>query len=55
MYQILSSNSAGALCLEVNKFLEGNINWILYGSPYSDSKYHYQAVIQNIKRNQLND
>ena len=52
MYQILSSNSAGALCLEVNEFLKLNPFFKLIGGPYSDGHYHYQAV-QRVK--QLND
>lgn len=46
MYQILSSESAGKLCFEVNKFMEHNMIWDLYGGPYSDGKYHYQCFIK---------
>lgn len=63
MYQILSSNSAGALCLEVNEFIKQHTNYQtlggptkfyeLIGGPYSDGQYHYQAVF--IKTQQLND
>ena len=44
MYQILSSEYAQSLVVEVNKFLQENPNFILLGGPYSDSRYHYQAV-----------
>lgn len=55
MYQILSSDNAGTLCFEVNSFLQSHKNYKLWGGPYSDGTFHYQAVVEISIIKQLND
>ena len=49
MYNILQSETSQQLVFEVNEFLKNNIHWKLYGNPYSDGTYHYQAVLSELK------
>jgi len=54
-YIILESYSSISLTDEVQEFLKNRQGYVLWGSPYSDGRHHYQAVIKQNEKQILKD
>lgn len=54
IYTILQEEHSGKLVMSVHDFISKNPNFMFLGGPYSDGRYHYQALVKKEEKQQLN-